>query len=362
MSVESVELADWLLRNAGPSIRYRTYVDIFNERDVGLVGQALSELTASPLVHNWLRRLTPGFDLSLIHSGREHAYENVMGKLVQLGLRAGLQTFDNKTIPFRAWLSDNLAASPSQAHDVFLKTIISSFLSYAGYGATRPVSDYLKARLRSLHSFAGEPDFGSIFVDKTEFKGIPKALERYGLVNPSLYQDQQLELPWIHDIRGMAFCTDIMQDRSLKEQAETVVKMILTKKYQDLPWSYGIAKYWDRYYVLGWAVHLPNYRQRPTGRQFGELILTLEMMAPFECARQSQWFMDSLEYIEEFRTKEGTYSFPRAYLPEKKEGYWIGGCRMGIEDNRRSNLAIICESTFWVLRIKSLAGILQAQF
>ncbi|MFW9919121.1 MAG: hypothetical protein ACFFED_05950 [Candidatus Thorarchaeota archaeon] len=360
--MESVDLAYWLLRNAGPSIRYRTYVDIFHEQDIGLVWQALSELTASPLIHEWLQRLVPGFGLNLVHSSRPHAYENVMGKLVQLGLRAGLQSFDNKTLPFRAWLSDNLNSPPDQPHAIFLKTVIASFLSYAGYGNIHPVSAHLIARLSSLYAFSKEPDYESIFVDRMGFKGIPKTLESYNLVNPELYPEQHLALPWIYDIRGLAFCTDIMQSSTLRKQAETVVKMILTEEYQSLPRSYGIAKYGDRYYVLGWSTHLPNYRQRPTGVPFAELILSLEMLAPFDCTRTSSWFQDSMGYLEEFRTDDGTYKFPRDSLPEKMDGYWVGGYRMGLEEKRRSEIAIECESTFWMLRIKTLAGTLQARF
>lgn len=359
--MESEDLVQWLLRHAGPIIRYRTYVDILKERDVGVVSGALSDVLTSPLVQEWLQKLTPRFDLSSVHSSNSDAYENAMGKLAQLGLRAGLQPFDGKTLPFRIWLTDHLDQPPSQPHSVFLKSIIASFLSYAGYGDISPVSSHLQRRVEALYEFAKEPDFGLIFADKGQFKGIPKKLDEYDLVDPELYPEQQLRLPWIHDIRGLAFCRDIMQKKQLKQQAERTVMMILTEEYQSLPWSYGIVKYGHRYYVLGWAAHLPNYEQRALKERFGELLLCLEMLAPFDCVRQSEWFRNSLRYLEEFRTADGTYKFPRAFLVERGSGYWVKGCRMGLEERRSSAYALECESTFWVLRIKSLAGILQAR-
>ncbi|MBE0525474.1 MAG: hypothetical protein IH631_00925, partial [Candidatus Thorarchaeota archaeon] len=136
--MDSYDIAQWLLRNAGPSIRFRTLVDILNEQDVGVIGHALNEMLQSPDVSKWIEHLTPQFDFNSIHSSRIDAFENVMGKLVQLGLRAGLQPFDSKTLPFRVWLSENLEAAPEKPHAIFLRTIIASFLAYAGYGSTQP--------------------------------------------------------------------------------------------------------------------------------------------------------------------------------------------------------------------------------
>ncbi|MFW9954076.1 MAG: hypothetical protein ACFFD3_05950 [Candidatus Thorarchaeota archaeon] len=356
--MKSSDLIQWLLRNAGPVIRYRTLVGIVNEQDVGLVGQALRDMLETPQVVDWLEKLRPGFELNSLHSGNPNSFENVMGKLVLLGLRAGLQPFDNKTLPFRVWLADFDEDSSEFPFTVFRQSIVASFLSYAGYGTTRPVAEFLKSRLESLYSFACKPDFESIYVGKSEFRGIPKSYDKHRLVNPVLYQEQKFVLPWIHDIRGISCCDDIMKTPHLREKAESVIEFILKDEYQSLPWSYGIAQYAGRYYVIGWAVHLPGYRSMPEKREFAEMLLTLEMVARFKRARKSRWFLDALDYLEHFRTQKGTYLFPRAWLPEKKVGYWVGGLYMGLEKNRREAQSIELESTFWVLWIKHLAGLL----
>ncbi|MGY5881553.1 MAG: hypothetical protein RTV31_14985 [Candidatus Thorarchaeota archaeon] len=349
--MESSDLAQWLLRNAGPSIRFRTLVDILDEQDVGVVGRALNEMLQSPEVVKWLGHLTPQLDFNSIHSSRIDAFENAMGKLVQLGLKAGLQPFDSKTLPFRVWLSENSETVPEKPHALFHRTIIASFLAYAGYGSTKPVNDQMVDRLDSLYEFAKDPDFSRIFVDKTEYKGVPKNSE-YDLVNPELYPDQRFMLPWIHDIRGLASCKDIMTSKNHRHKLDKIIELVLTEEYQSLPWSYGLAKYGSRYYVLGWAAHLPGYSKQPEEREFAELLLTLEIMAKFPIARKGEWFSRSMEYLEGFETDSGTYIFPRGLLPEKKTGYWVGGTRMMFDERKGNHHAIECESTFHVLRIR----------
>jgi hypothetical protein len=350
------DLTQWLLQNSGPSITFRTMVEILQEQDVSRVSNALDELLKSSEIKEWTSRLTPQFDITSIHSGNSNAFENVVGKLVQLGLRAGLQPFDNKTLAFRVWLTENAGIYPDTPHAVLLRTIIASFLAYAGYGSTSPVMAQMMKRLDVLYKFARQPDFSNVFVDESEFKGIPKGTENHKLVNPDLYQDQQFMLPWVHDIRGFSCCTEILGNQIHREKLDTIIEMILTSEYQSLPWSYGLAKYGERYYVLGWATHLPGYSSKPEGRSFAELLLALEFMGKFAVARKSQWFLNSMEYLESFRTDTGTYLFPRAWLPEKQIGYWVSGLRMGFDDRKSYPKAIECESTFRMLKIKQIVS------
>lgn len=349
--MEFYDQAWWLLHNGGPSIRFRIVVDILNEQDIELVGRVLNEMLASPEVVKWFEFLTPKLDFNSIHSSRIDAFENVMGKLVQLGLRAGLQPFDSKTLPFRVWLTENVGITPERPHAIFLRTIVASFLAYAGYGTTKPVNDQMIERLESLYGFARDPDFSRIFVDKANFEGAPKNSE-YGLVNPELYPEQRFMLPWIHDIRGLASSKSIMDNRRHRSKLERIIELVLSEEYQCLPWSYGLAKYGSRYYVLGWAVHLPGYSSKPEGRGFAELILTLEFMAKFRIARESDWFRSSMEYLESFKTDSEIYLFPQGWLSEKKTGYWVGGTRMMLDERKGNPKAIECESTFHILKIK----------
>ena len=125
--------------------------------------------------------------------------------------------------------------------------------------------------------------------------------------------------------------------------------MIVSKRY-------GLAKYGSRYYVLGWAAHLPGYSSKPEGREFAELLLTLELMAKFPVVHETEWFQRSLKYLRTFETDLGTYIFPRGWLSEKKTSYWVGGTRMMFDERKGNRHALECESTFRVVHIKHLVN------
>ncbi len=341
----SSEAMEWLLANSDPVIRFQIVVDILQEQDVGRVSSVLADLLSSPLVVKWIDRLTQGFQMKQLHSSNPVAFENTMGKLGELGLRAGLQPFDSKTLPFRAWLTDTAKEGIEHPFRVFLWTLVASFLSFTGYSNTDPVHNVLTERLEATYSFARNPDLAQVFVGK---KG------NDGIVNPRLYPDQQLALPWIHDIRGFASSELILTDSSLRDKVEAVVSMVLTSDYQELPHDYGFMKYRNRVYKIGWSVHLPGFFSDPSESSMPKLLLTLSMMAPFKSARKSKWFRRMMDILETYSTEHGTYLFPKTWLPEKREGYWVNGAYMALEETRRKPSAIECESTFRMVRIKHL--------
>ncbi|MFX1483162.1 MAG: hypothetical protein ACFFCP_08230 [Promethearchaeota archaeon] len=349
------DLAYWLLDNAGPIVRFRTVVDLVEEQDVGVVSRALRDMTEDQEVVKWFNLLKPHFGLNEIHSGNKEAYENVMAKLVQFGWRAGLQPFDTKTLPFRVWLSENIDNLPIEPHAVFKKTLIASLLARAGYDMVEAVEKQVVNRLKTIHRFSSSPDYTRIFVDKPDTERLSKS--NHDLVNPELYPNQQFMLPWVHDALAFSKIGSIMENPEKREMVENVMEMVLSPEYQALPSSYGLARYGDNYYVLGWAVHLPGFENKPENREFAEMLLMLEAFAPFKCVRSSSWFKNSMEYLEEFRTEKETYSFPAAWLPEKKTGYWVGGYRMAIDSRNGRERAIEVESTFRVVMIKKCAGL-----
>jgi uncharacterized protein YeaO (DUF488 family) len=350
-------LAYWLLDNGGPIIKFRTLVDIIKEQDVGVVLKALNEMTENPEVVKWLSLIHHGLALNDVHSGKPSAFENVISKLVQLGWRAGLQPFDNMTLFSRVWLSENVDKVPLEAHEVFKRTLVASVLARAGYHMVEAVSKQVLSRLNTVYQFAKDPDFSQVYVDRTEHTGIPKGLEKHDLVNPQLYPNQQFALPWIHDVYAFSHLEPVLENDQHRNQVEEILKMVLTPEYQNLPWSYGLARYGTSYYVLGPAAHLPGYSQAAQGREFGEMLLLLEALAPFRTIKENQWFKNSMKQLEEFRTERGTYSFPEKWLPERGKGYWVGGEYMAFDARQGRTNAIEVESTFRVLSIRKRTGL-----
>ncbi|MFW9793467.1 MAG: hypothetical protein ACFFEE_04120 [Candidatus Thorarchaeota archaeon] len=347
------DLIFWLLENAGPIVRYRTIVDLVEEQDVGVVARALGDMSTDSEALKWLNLLKPKLGFNDVHSSKQDAFENVMGKLVQIGWRAGLQPYDTKTLPFRVWLSENIDQPHIEPHSVFKKTLIASLLARAGYGTVEAVERQMINRLHAIYSFSSTPDFSMTFVEKPNIKNLSETDHKF--VNPDLYPSQQFMLPWVYDALAFSEIGSIMDQIGNREMVESVMEMILSPEYQALPWSYGLAKYGDRYYVIGWAVHLPGYDSRPEDRLFAEMLLMLEALAPFKSVQNSEWFRNSMRYLEEFRTESDTYVFPRAWLPEKRTGYWVSGHRMAYDSRTGRKNAIEIESTFRVLMINKRA-------
>jgi hypothetical protein len=346
------ELAWWLVENAGPVIRYRTLREILEVKDLELISDALDRLFASPLVQKWLERLLPRMGFHMFHSSDSAAFENTVGKLVQLGLHAGLQQFDVKTIRFRTWLAESLKTSNYEEvgpWNGFSQLLLAGFLAYAGYDDTHPVKSVLLERLKVASDFAENFDPEATYVTDSK---------KEWLVQPRFYVDTPNGLPLVHDIRGFASSRWLLEDSTYRKTAENVIAVLLTPEYQTLRKGYGYMKHGTTYYTIGWSVHLPGFLAPPSQNEMSKLLLSLEMLAPFEIERKSKWFRDSMKLLEETRTEEGHYRFPSNWLPEKQSGYWDGGHYMAMEDNRRRRSALDYESSLWILVIRKKAGLI----
>ncbi len=353
--MDSYELTEWLLNNGGPVIRFRTMVEIQEEQDIGKISGALDKLMDSSIIQKWLSRLVPGTGFNQIHSSKPEAFENAMGKLTQLGLHAGLQPFDSLTLPFRVWLSESIGEKNDRPFSVFAQTLVAAFLALARYDDLNFVDAVLKQRLKTIYSFAEDPDFSEIYDNRGEFGTVPKGLAHHRLVKPNVFHEQQFMLPWIHDVMGFANSRNIMEDIVLRDMAERVVGMTLFQEYQEMPSDYGVMRHGTRCYVIGWGIDLPGYNGVVDNSNFAKLLFRLEMMAPFRVARNSDWFERSMAFLETHRIEKGIYRFPRVAMHEKRSGYWVNGAYMAMEEERKSQLAIDIESTFMMTRIKRLA-------
>jgi hypothetical protein len=146
-----------------------------------------------------------------------------------------------------------------------------------------------------------------------------------------------------------------MEDATSREKVEVVVRLILSPEYQKLHVGYGVVRHQSgRYYMMGWSVHLPAYSQpEVSAKDFGRLLLLLNLLGRSRAAKENSWYRRSIEILKRFKNKDDLISFPRESLPERRTGCWVLGHRMGLEENRRTQKAITCESTFRFLEIVS---------
>ncbi len=351
-------LIQWLLEEGGPTIRYRTAKELVEPADTNDLGKMSKELAYNEEVRGWLERFDPlKVNQRTYHGSADTCFENVLGKLVQLGMHAGMAPLDEKTEPVRNWVVQMFDAVEEQ-RDVFALIVITSFLAFAGY-EDRTIETFLNSRLQVLYEFARNYNY-DIYDDSEKYKGIPEGFRGSPIIRPELYRNGNYRYPLIYDIYGLTTLIN-KYDEKINDKISTVINYILSAGYhRTVVDRYGIlAAPNGKYYSMGWDAKVPGFFEIDDAvmKKGASLLQRMELMAHFPMVSTNSWFRNALEHLETYRTERGTYSLPKQYLGEK-EGYYVCGMHMGLGENRRQKTANELESTFWILKIKKSAGMI----
>ena len=367
----------WLAQNGGAVVRYLVAVQLPG----GSTGVDLPRLQEawyhSTPVQEWLARLVIGdvpdrqdseevlvkrlMGLGFrIHGGPDACLENVMGKLFEFGLHAGIPEFIQRLAPCDDVLG--LLAERDQAGfyfgawEKFIGSTLTSWLLRAGVTQGEGLAAYWPVYLKRLHKIV-EAQIFDIYASEKDLVGLPKAWQGKPIIHPDILAHYQL--PNIHDLYALAYCPASMLDEQQARKVEGVVSYILDPRYQVLREGFGYG--WDkarrRCYGWGWSAHLPGFVAGAAERKIFQstFVQRLELMARIPLARRSEWFVRSLASLEDYHIGDGIYRFPGEILREA-EGYYVSGYHMGLGENRRTRLGLDVESTFRMLRLKMMAG------
>jgi hypothetical protein len=352
--MENAEIAQWLMENAGPVIRYRLSAEY--HQDEGRGDDGLTELLTCPMVRSWIERIPSECDRHTLHGASPRSFENVMGKLFEFGLRRGCEPMDHRVAPFQRWMEGQIDLPYQGYLPVLHRTICAAFLTMLGY-ENGAVDAWVKHRLDTVYDFSRRPDLEHAYVPQDTLPGYPKAFRRSPLLNPDLYPDDDLKLPWIYDLYAFLHSKGIMGDEDRRSKVETVIKLVLSPEYQSLWPGYGVVRHDGQYYIMGWSVHLPGYQgEYVTGREFARMLLLLELLGRSRQATMHDWYRRSLKIMEDRLEVGHVRYFSRTDLPESNSGVWVLGMCMGLEEKRRSLKALECESLFRCLQIRSLSA------
>ena len=366
--MNSTELINWLLENGGPIIRYKTVTELVIDRTNYNLEKLREDLLKSEIVQKWLQ-LNPVSKLSgiyVLHHSKSSVYENLMNKLIQLGLNSTFKAYDKLS-----QRSLEILSTLMKQHNVFFKqfliSLILSFLCRSGYENEELVRQALDHRFDALKDFTQLKNL-DFYMDPAEFPRLP-AIRRHDIVNPELYSDGKSRFPFIHDIWAFSgiLKSKLYQDKT--ELIENIIKRILTKEYQNLKKGYGIVVASPtKAYGMGWSVHLPFF-QNPNQLDFSATSLKiigkstpshflqrLYLMSHFPSARKNNWFIACVKRLESYKTEKGKYLLPKSCLTERPSGYWVTGAYMGLGENRRVKKWAELESTFWMMKIKRELG------
>jgi hypothetical protein len=338
--MKAEETYKWLMENGGPVIRYRTATELMpsGRTDVSKLKEAVLK---NELVKGYFKQAVPILGINDIHGSKTTAFENIIGKLTDFGLGRGVAELDRYTEPYLKWLRENAVRPLEHIFDMFMRTMVAAFLARAGYSKELSVKKVLLDHLDFVYEFTKNKDYGIFEPGKK--KGAKPMIKR------ELTCDLNMPLPNAYDMVGWGA---YLPEYGAKEEllkADNIIEYIMTQDYQGFPPSYDVkVDNSSRSWAMAWNVQLPGFKS--SQNYYNCTIHMMNLLANFRMARQHSWFKDTIGKLEEFKTGDGTYLFPREYLLEKTPGYWISGVCMGLEENRRSNKAMEVESTFWMAK------------
>jgi len=369
--MEPTSLADWLMHNGAAIVRWRTATELRTDTSPADLPALERELLATHAVQGALGQLTVG-DLAsrlenldpaslrrlgnLVHGGKATCLENVLGRLGEYGLRAGMPELDQRALPLMrifCWHPDRRSdVIYGNAWEKLVKSVFAWGLLRLGYAPDEPMAAFLHSHLRACHKIARDQVY-DIYAGSDELAGLPKAW----VGKPIMKQEvmRHYWLPYIHDLYVFGHWPPSLLDGDSAQMIDGLLAYIMDPRFQALHEGYGYAWIKERRtcYGWGWSPHLPGYSgfAALADATVTPLVARLELMARFHLARRSSWFQDALRHLEGFRTPQGTYQFPGPYLREA-EGYYVSGYALGLGESRRKPLGMEIESTFRMLKIR----------
>jgi hypothetical protein len=330
MQAQDGPIAQWLLANGGPIIRYRVATELLVDRGDIDRAQLRRDLLACPEVKRWLANLGQG----PIHHSCDTSAENSLGKLLEFGVAAGMADVDEKVRPFFNRYGDFDDA-----------LILTPFLARAGYSQHLVVAEWFNRRIEALHRTACRNEF-AFYLPEAETTMIPKTWRGKPIYcaefNPV---GADFPLPTCFDFYTLAYWPK--DNPAANRMAGDIVRFISDPAFQS---TVG-GSIWDRGLRRCYAA----------GRTFlacvapERLVLFLELGARFAAARAAPWFQAGLAQLAGYRTPEGRYRFPSELLKETANSYYLyAGAHMGLGENRKQAQALEIESTFRMMKITSL--------
>lgn len=332
-------LSEWLLQNAGPIIRYKTQVELLNTTDYEDLSNNMRELLSLPQVQKRLS-LLKHLDYFRIHGSDNTHLENVLPMLNDYGLNYDInifkETIENSQIS--NIITEYTYDQKIEAYPFFIQ---SNF-------PFEELLDFVIERINIIYDFTRHMDF-DIYDDKEKFKSVPKTFQNRPIIKPELVNEGRYKYPLIYDIVAFAGVYDCV-DTNIKEKIDNIIAYIISPEYDKIVFGYGIiAASQRRYYSMGWDCKKPfngnlNYEYPNLHR--------LLLYSNFPIVLKSMWFQNAIDYLEQYKTINGTYIFPDGYIIEK-DSNWVLGSHMSLAENRRKSRYLEIESTFYMLKLLS---------
>jgi len=376
----NIKICEWLLENADAPIRYRIAREFLKEEKMVL--QIESELLDNSIVKLWLKNLKPNEPPQhrwMVNGCNDFNLENAMTKCVQLGLHAGLpQVTDAVSYYLNIFKNSPAPKRKYSKNDTIINLEhIANYLTLAGFQDIE-IREYMLKRLDIIYNFVRFMDY-NIYIseeDRAELKGVPKHWEEteYFVKDNLFIKTSFGEIEMLPEIRDIIVFHKLYDtcNPEINKKIDAVIEYISNDDYHStIASGYGIKMAGkNKYHGVGWDAKYPGwfdvsyYINNDNERTVHNILQTTdcpgyvykllffaEHIVKYPIALKTKWYADLTDCLEKYKTDNGTYIFPKEWLPEKK-GYVVGGFRMSFGENRRKKNWLEIESTFYMQLLK----------
>ncbi len=358
-------LEDWLLEQGGPAVKLRMS-NLHNSNVLGIdVANSVSALLAIDDVHTILNYFD-GFQTlnrdkktleHLIHYYKDTCIENFFPLIMDMGFKVGIPIFDEKMVPVKDLFKYLYAYSNEGDHCYFYSLMLHRFFFQSGC-LFPEVVETLEKRLDTIHAIAKEMVF-DIYQEESNLPKKPQIWNDIGVLKNELNPfrlSASKPLPTIYDIWALAYYSNLCTVPEKVQKVNDIVRYVLDPEFQKLREGYGLLWVKDRriYHMCGWSPTLPFYEKesRPIQSFPYPLLDYLDVMSHFEISHKSKWFQDCLSHLEQFKTENGTYIFPKEYLHKKYiEKAFLSEANMSLKRTERELLKRELVSTMKMVEI-----------
>ena len=355
------KICNWLVDNADTPIRYRVARELL--KDKKSAKRIEKELTENPIIMRWLKHLkpeTPAQHHSMEHGSFDFCLENAILKLVQLGLHSEFSQLTNaityyivkiESVPFEFPVRNR------DFHKGFACILISNLLSLTGLD-NDAINNFMLLSLNEIYDFVCKDDYNIYYSEeeKRDIPGIPSIWKNRKIITRNLITEYGFCYPLLYDIVGLHTLYKLKDER-ISHKIQTIINYISTDLFHNtIADEYGIIPADDKkFHSMGWDPKFPGWfsvEKYLENNNVPKLLFFAQYIAKYPNTHKTKWFHDFINYLDRYRTDNGTYIFPAAWLQER-QGYAVMGSHLSFGENRRKSNWREIESTFFVQQLKS---------
>lgn len=298
-----------------------------------------------PAISYWKNNIPSEVNNATILGSSDSCFENSFGKLISFGL-----PFEDILSPvdLEKYISFLKTKECSNIYDSLCRFVVAGYLFAANF-SDDIVYKIVTNRINTLYNFIVTSSAKyNIYLSSASIK-IPSQYKTKKLINPVLYETNELTLPFVYDIFIFYYVYNKLSE-DLKKKIDCIIEYISDNRYQSFDYGYGLIKSpQNKYHFMGWSVHLPLYNEALSTEYFKNgLIHRMVLLSKFKNHNIDIWINSVLKKLKDFQFDEYLYCFSNEYLPEIRNSYYMNGRHTSLNENRRKKIGKTIESTYYI--------------